>query len=191
MSPHVQVGFVSPESSEFRPSINLALETVNLPLKKYLKAVKQIHLSQPHTNWRDLGKFKFAAGEGRLTEISSRSAWGEIKMLQAIFIQEQTAYILTAAVLKKDYAKQQKTLLKALQSLTLAPDLYALLPQETQKEAFNNFFLSLSSSEEKSEAWKKNKWVDLQALVEKAGPEMGAHWQFLALQEGHKQIYTR
>ncbi|HAB99618.1 MAG TPA: hypothetical protein DCE71_07345 [Parachlamydiales bacterium] len=190
MSPHVKVGFISPESSEFRPSINLALETVDLSLKEYLRAVKKIHLSQPNTSWRDLGRFQLAAGEGRLTEISSRSAWGDIKMLQAIFIQNQTAYILTAAVLKKDYAKQQKTLLKALQSLTLAPDLFTILPQDEQKEAFQTLFHSLSSSEEKSEEWKKDKWSALQFLVEKAGPQMGAHWQFLALQEGHQQIYN-
>lgn len=187
MSPHVQVGFVSPATSEFRPSINLALETVNVSLKDYLKAVKQIHISQPNTHWRDLGKFKFIAGEGRLTEISSRSAFGEIKMLQAIFLKDQTAYILTAAAQKKDYIKQQRALLQSLQSLTLAPDLYSPLPE---KQSFQNFFASLTTAEEKSDAWKSTKWSSLQSLVEAAGPQMGPHWQFLVLQEGHKQIYT-
>jgi hypothetical protein len=190
MSPHVQIGFVSPKSSEFRPSINLAFETMEVSLKDYLKAVKQIHLSQPNTRWRDLGKFKFAAGEGRLTEISTRSAWGDIKMLQAIFVQEKTAYILTAASLKKDYIKEQRILLQSLQSLTFSPDLYDSLLQEEQKETFQQFFTSLNTPEEKSDSWKKQKWTSLQTLVENAGAQMGAHWQFLALQEGHKQIYT-
>lgn len=190
MSPHVKVGFISPKFSEFRPSINLALETVNVSLKEYLKAVKEIHLAQPNTRWRDLGRFQLAAGEGRLTEISSQSAWGDIKMLQAIFIQEDTAYILTAASLKKDFLKEQKKLLQALQSLTLAPDLYEKLPEEKQKESFQQFFTSLSTQPEKSDEWRKQKWSTLQTLVEAAGSQMGSHWQFLALQEGHQQIYS-
>ncbi|MDP1608492.1 MAG: hypothetical protein Q8L98_04155 [Chlamydiales bacterium] len=192
MSPHVKIGFVAPETSEFRPSINLALEKVDVSLAEYLKAVKQIHLAQPNTHWRDLGKFKFMAGEGRLTEISSKPAWGEIKMLQAIFIQDKTAYILTAAVLKKDYIKQQKVLLEALQSLCLVPDLYQALPEEKQRQQFDQLFSSIESSpaEEQSEDWKEKQWSHLQAIVNDECSAMGAHWQFLALQEGYHKIYT-
>lgn len=192
LSPHVKIGFVSPKISVFRPSINLALEKVDLSLKDYLQAVKKIHLSQPHTQWRDLGAFKLAAGEGRLTEISSRSAYGDIKMLQAIYLSEQTAYILTAATLKKDYAAEQKDLLRSLQSMRLAPDLYAALSQENQKAQFQEFFHSLSGCplEERSDAWKNQKWISLQTLVQQHGSELGSYWQFLALQEGHEQIYN-
>ncbi len=192
LSPHVQIGFVSPKISTFRPSINLALEKVDLPLREYLKAVKKIHLSQPGTQWRDLGAFKLAAGEGRLTEISSHSPYGDLKMLQAIFLSENTAYILTAAVLKKDYIREQKALLQSLQSLRLAPDLYTAFSQEEPRKRFISFFDSLAACpvEEQSEEWKNQKWASLQTLVQQYGSELGSHWQFLALQEGHEQIYN-
>lgn len=191
LSPHVQVGFIGESSSEFRPSINLALEKVDISLKDYVKAVKKIHLAQPNTTWRDLGRFKFTAGEGRLTEISTRSAWGDIKMLQALFIQGQTAYILTAAISQKDYIKEQKTLLLALQSLSLAPNLYTNL-QEDLKLRFENFFQSLNIGPKTTDpaTWKKTEWSLLQSLVDEAGAQMGSHWQFLALKEGHSQIYN-
>jgi len=164
---------------------------VQISLKDYVKAVKKIHLAQPNTTWRDLGRFQLAAGEGRLTEITTRSAWGDVKMLQALFVQDQTAYILTAAVSKKDYIKEQKTLLQALQSLSLSQNLYTNL-QEEQKLQFEKFFQSLTAGPKTTdpETWKKKQWSHLQSLVDKAGPQMGSHWQFLALKEGYCQIYN-
>lgn len=191
LSPNVQVGFIGNSPSGFRPSINLALEKVQISLKDYVKAVKKIHLAQPNTTWRDLGRFKLSAGEGRLTEISTKSAWGDIKMLQALFIQDQTAYILTAAVSKKDYLQEQKILLQSLQSLSLSPTLYTNL-QEDLKPLFETFFQSLKDGPDASDpaSWKKTKWSHLQSIVSQAGDQMGSHWQFLALKEGHAQIYN-
>lgn len=193
MSPHVQVGFVGKGSTDFSPSINLAFEEVDVSLKEYVKAVKQVHLSQGETSWRDLGKFKMAAGEGRLTEITTSSPWGEIKMLQAIFIKDSKASILTAAVLKKEYANFQQPILQAMQSLSVAQDLLAPLPREEQKKKLNNFFSSISEKPEDAELenWKKNQWADFQKIVLNDCPEMGGHWQFLILKEGYTKIHSQ
>ncbi len=192
LSPHIQVGFIGKGSSDFRPSINLALEEVDVSLKEYVKSVKKIHLSQPNTTWRDLGKFKQIAGEGRLTEISSRSGLGEVKMLQAIFIKDHKAYILTAAVEKKDYPNFYPAILQSLQSLTLSSDLIAALPREELRQRFSHLYSSLTQEpEEDLENWKKTKWEELQKIVLEECPEMGGHWQFLALKEGYTKIYSQ
>ena len=111
LSHHVQVGFLGKGSTDFRPSINIAFEDVDVPLKEYVKAVKKIQTAQPKTQWTDLGKFPMKAGTGRLTEITTSTPWGEIKMLQALFVKHGKAYILTGAVLKQDLPKFQAELL--------------------------------------------------------------------------------
>src|SRR5579872_5748842 len=75
-SPHVKVGFIGKGTGEFRPSINLAEEDVDVSLKEYVKAVKELQLADPTTKWRDLGKLPMQSGTGRLTEMSNSSPWG-------------------------------------------------------------------------------------------------------------------
>ena len=192
MSPHVQVGFVGKGSTEFRPSINLAVEEVDVSLKAYLKAVKQIHLSQGNATWRDLGTFKLAAGEGRLTEISSPSVCGEVKMLQAIFIRDHKAYILTAAALKKDLPHLQEVILKSLSSLSIVSDLWAPLPEKAQRRQLQDFFSSVHArpSDVAADDWSAMQWARLQKIVEQEGSSMGSHWQFLVLKDGYAEIYS-
>lgn len=188
LSPYVQIGFVGKGTSLFRPSINLALEDVDTPLKEYVKAVKQIHLSEPNTKWRDLGKFPMNGGEGRLTEITSLSPLGEVKILQAIYVKDQTAYILSAAVLKEDLLKIQSQLLKSFQSLRIVPDLFASLPEAKKQAELHDLFATLGNSLSDEERQKQLERCQ-KALAAKF-PEMGEHWQFLALKEGYKKTYS-
>lgn len=184
-SPHVKIGFVGKGSGEFRPSINLAEEEVDVSLKEYVKAVKELQLADPMTQWRDLGKFPAKNSEGRLTEISNPSPWGEIKILQALFVEEETAYILTGAVLKKDFLKVQNELLKSFRSLTLAENLWIPIADAAKRAEFKALFGTLGSSEEK-----EAEWEHLQQTII-AHAELGPYWQFLALQEGHAKIYKQ
>lgn len=191
-SPYVRVGFIGNGSTQFHPSINLASEEVDISQKEYVKAVKEIHLAEPGTKWRDLGKFSMNAGVGILTEISSTSVWGEVKMLQAILVQKKTAYILTAAVLKKDYPGLQKEILKSLQSFSLHPTLIAALPSEQLQDQFKQIFSTLGIFTEEGDVshLQKSQWEQYQKQVTELYPEMGSHWQFLALREGHTKIYS-
>jgi hypothetical protein len=191
LSPHVHVGFIGKGSSQFHPSINLATEEVDIPLKEYVKAVKEIHLAEKNTTWRDLGKFSMRGGVGRLTEISSSSPWGEVKMLQAILVEENVAYILTSAALKKEYQTLQKEILQSLQSLTLAPDLFSVISDEDKKREIESDFARLGNFLPTDDIEKKQKeqWESLQARVIDRFPEMGSHWHFLALRQGYAKIY--
>lgn len=118
-SPYVQIGFLGKGSTEFRPSMNLATEEVDVPLKEYIKAVKELQLEDPSVKWRDLGKLSMQAGTGRLIEMTNASPWGEMKILQAFFVSSGTAYILTASVLKEDFPAIQAELMKSFQSLNI------------------------------------------------------------------------
>lgn len=191
LSQHVQVGFLGKGSGDFRPSINIAFEEVDVSLKEYVKAVRKIQTSQPNTQWRDLGKFPMKAGTGRLTEITTTTPWGEIKMLQALFVKNGKAYILTGAVLKQDLPKFQTDLLNSFRSLTLVPHLFATLPENPQAAELRKLFASLGSisSEEDPERAQKQQWDSLQKAVQGVG-EMGPYWDYLVLKEGHAKIYS-
>lgn len=192
VSAYVQVGFVGQGSTDFRPSINLAIEEVENPLKEYLKAVKKIHLAQANTQWRDLGKFPMAGGQGQLTEITSPSPWGEIKMLQAILIKDHIAYILTGAVLKQDFPKLQNEILKSFKTLAIAPDLWTPIQDSAKRQEVQKAFASLGKflPEADLDAERERQWGLVQKIASDHVAEMGSHWQYLFLKEGHAKVYS-
>lgn len=184
-SPYVHIGFLGKGSTEFRPSISLATEEVDVSLKEYVKAVKELQLAEPNTKWRDLGKFPMQGGTGQLTEMSNTSPYGELKIFQAFLIKGDTAYILTAAVLKDDLPKFQADLLKSFRSLNVIADLSVPITESSKRKEFQTFFASLGTSDEKEREWEK-----LQSQVGELS-QLGSYWQFLALQEGREKIYPK
>ncbi|HSX38815.1 MAG TPA: hypothetical protein VLE95_08350 [Chlamydiales bacterium] len=186
LSPCVQIGFLGKGATPFRPSINLAVEEIDVDLKQYVKAVKAIHLSEKGTSWSDLGKFNTRSGIGRLTEIRSHSQMGQVKMLQLLFVKDHYAYILTGAAIKDEFLKFQEDFIKTFQSLHFIPHLFSPLPFEKQ-ELFQKFFANLGKQSSKEEA--DAQWLDLQNLVVQDGKEMGNYWQILVLKQGREKLY--
>jgi hypothetical protein len=184
-SPHVLVGFIGKGSTEFRPSINLAIEEVDVSLKEYVKAVKEIHLENPKAKWRDLGKFPMKAGEGRLTELTNPSPWGEMKVFQAMVVKDSKAYILTAAVLKQDLPKHQAAILDAFRSADVIPDLWTPIVDVQKREELTSLFATLGQSGDvESEKLRLQQEVDSQV-------ELGPYWQFLVLKDGLAKIHSK
>lgn len=177
-APNIHIGFLSKGTDGFRPSINLATEDVEVSLKEYVKAVKEIHTADPKIRWRDLGKFATQAGEGRLIELSNSSPWGKMKIFQAIVVKEGTAYILTAAVLNEDLSKYQASILNSFHSLTLIPDLWTPITDSEKRKEIQNLFASLGKTDDI-----ENQKLRLQQLVD-SHSQLGPYWQFLALRDG-------
>jgi hypothetical protein len=186
LSPCIQIGFLGKGSTPFRPSVNMAIEEIDVGLQEYLKAVKAIHVGELGTTWRDLGKFNTRAGAGRLTEISTTSPLGPVKMLQLIVVSGKAAYILTGAAIKDDFLRFQEAFMKTFQSFRLGEGLFSTLPPE-KKKRFESFFFELGQSAAE-EADRVAKWTELQALVNQESQE-GSYWQVLVLKSGREKIY--
>lgn len=180
-SPYLQVAFFGKSLHGFRPSINYAVEEVDVSLKEYLKSVKEIQMADPNSKWRDLGRFAMKGGTGRLTEMASPSAWGEIKILQAILVKNKKAHILTTAILKEDFPKHQKELLQTLQSLQFADTSWEPIVNQEKKEKIESLLLGVID---------EAKWKELQQEAQVVAQELGNHWQFLVLKEGRSKMYT-
>lgn len=179
--PYVQVGFIGKGTTDFRPSVSFATEEVDATLKEYIKAVKEIHLSE-RKQYRDLGKFSMKGGEGRLIELTEKNAWGVIKILQAILIKGNWAYLLTGSVLKEDFPRFQQELLACFRTLEVIPDLWTPIANLKKREEFQALYANLGSGE------KSQEWKNLQKEV-KNFSDLGSYWQFLALEEGHAKIF--
>ena len=189
-SSYVLVSFVSKDGNTFRPSMNLSTEEVDVTLKEYVKAVKEINVKEPNTSWRDLGTIDMKAGQGRLAEISSKTPHGEVKTLQAFFINKKTAYILTAASLKKEMPALQELILTAFRSFSFEDSLSGALKSEKQQSRMKEMFSGLGSfsSESDLSLERQKKWDRLQRDIPTEFPEMGGYWHFLALKEGLSKI---
>jgi len=169
-----RVAFVGKKSgSLFQPTLNLSIEKVNVSLDEYIASVKKRQEAHPKRIWRDLGVFTTAAGPGRLTCLDMPSKWGELRLMQVILLKEETAYILTAAALKKDAPALLSVFQNAFHSLSLVPDLMSAIPDEKRRNMLK--------------AWQKNpekvSCHELQQLLLNEFGDLGAYWQLLAAKE--------
>ncbi len=153
--------------------MNLATEAVNISLDKYIEAIRKIHVSDPNSKWRDLGKCTTSMGPGRLTELETPSPSGMVRMVQLVTIQDNVAYILTASAMKEEFPKYYKIFDTALRSLQSVPDLVACYPS---KKAELNWLVKALSQ-------KKIEWKPFEEKIIKDFTEMGPYWQILLLKE--------
>jgi hypothetical protein len=195
LSDKVKIAFIKNSGKGFCPSINLAIEDINVSLTDYLKAVKAIHEQNRNNHWRSLGKVRTMAGLAQLTQIDSTTEWGPVRVLQLIFVKDKHAYVLTAAALKEEMSNYYKDIQSAFRSFTISNDLFGNIPQlerrETLKQKQSELFTAaeeylLSFPEEKNlldnKIFQEKHWVPFQKLVQDGFEDMGGFWQILILQ---------
>jgi hypothetical protein len=174
----VQIGFLKQGQGIGRPSLNLTQAKVSGSWKEYLQAIRKLHEQELKMEWRDLGDFCCRAGKGRLIEIRS----GEMKMLQAIVLQDGWAYVLTGAAQQDTFAGERRVFLRALRSLWVLPDLFAAIADQQKRSSLQQV---LNMSEDPHLAWKNYRKMlsDYQ--------DLGAYWLFLALKEGRSRLFSK
>lgn len=122
LAPRVKSAYVGKNNSGFCPSINLATEEVSITVEEYLKVVKKLYALDRDIRWRDLGKIQTKAGSARLTEIDTKTEFGNIRMLQMILVKEGQAYIMTAAASKENFSQHYKDFEQAFRSFDIPKD---------------------------------------------------------------------
>lgn len=116
LPPSVKTMVIGKGNSEFPPSINLGTETYHGTLKHYLKRIKDINTSQG-AEWKDLGMIRTEAGDASLSQVDTKTQWGNVRMMHVILHKEGTIYILTAASLKDEFSTFYKDFFTSLRSL--------------------------------------------------------------------------
>lgn len=184
LAKHVEISFIGKPDlrSRFCPSINLATEKIAVSQEKYVQAVKKLHQHKQKEEWRDLGDFKTRAGTAHLTCIDTQADQNELKLLQLILVRDQTAYILTAGVLKRDFLALLPAINESFRSLTYTDDLLSAIEDAAHREKMRK------SCETFATAWKKSQ-DSLRSLkgfekqLSSECPDLGAHWQFLLMRQ--------
>jgi hypothetical protein len=117
----VKIMVVGKGAHEFPPSMNLGTENYTGTLKQYLKRIKEINYSQG-LEWKDLGMIRTEAGDASLSQVDTKTQWGDVRMMHVILLKNETVYILTAASLKEEFPKFYKDFFKSLRSLKINED---------------------------------------------------------------------
>lgn len=203
-SKHVKVTFAQKRQDGLCPSINLAIENIDLSLKEYVKIIENLHKSKQKTRWRNLGPFTSKAGDGQLIELDLPTKWGETRLLQFLFVKDKKAYVITAGALKEDFSKYYKEFEKAFHTFQLTHDLFSSLKDSSKAEitqvlskltqAWQKRVPHLESFESafNEPSFQKEAWVPFQEKILKCD-EMGAFWQILTLafaQENLRDLIT-
>lgn len=111
----VKIMVVGKGEKEFPPSMNLGTEKYEGSLKDYLKVVKSINDAQGAT-WKDLGMIRTEAGEASLSQLDTKTEWGNVRMMHVMMVKNGTVYILTSAALQDEFPKFYKDFFDAMKS---------------------------------------------------------------------------
>lgn len=190
---HVQIMVIGKGKNTYPPSINLATEKFTGTLKDYLKIVKKINDSEKII-WKDLGPIRTQAGNVNLSQIEMQTEWGQVKMMHAIIVRDQTAYIMTAAALKDEFPDYYKDFFSSIQSLRINKDLYETVKDSKERvklkkineDLENQFDLLLkenypSTPREifESSRFQNGNWKPFQAKIKNEYSYMEEDWQNL------------
>jgi hypothetical protein len=181
LSSHVRIGFLGKEKNSLRPSINLASETISASKDDYLLAVKKLHTSTPNTTFRDLGPFSTQAGEAHLFDVITKTAYGQLHMLQMIFIKNDEAFVLTGAATVDSFLSEYPHFIKAFKSFTLTDNLLSLIPDAEKKASLLSLYDDLKKQIPAKTA--KKTWEKFQNFVLNDYKELGSYWQILYLKQ--------
>lgn len=185
LSSSVCIGFLgSGKNPYFRPSLNLASEEVDLSLKEYVQAVKKLHQTDPLLQIRDLGSSSCKMGPSHLLELTSKTPYGEVRILQFICLYQKKAYVLTGALLKEESVSFYSDLLKSFHSLCVVEDLISPLSKE-EKILLEEKVQGLKKCAKKEQ---KKARESFDHFIAQAFKEQGAYWQILMLKKTHEEI---
>lgn len=113
------VGSSGQGNNPFTPSLNLATEVTALSLKEYAAQAKAYHESRAGTRCTVIGTIQTNAGPAHMLQIDRSSQWGDIRFIQAMYIQGTEAFVITATCLKSDFSILSSQIFKAIQSFSL------------------------------------------------------------------------
>lgn len=208
----VRVMVIGKGPTNFPPSINLSWEPFSGTLKDYLKMVKNLNASQGYP-WKDLGTIQTQAGTGSLSQVDTKTQWGEIRLMHVILKKNGNIYILTTSALKEEFSLFYKDFFAAMRSLKIAKDEYEMVSNSLQRSQLKTAADKLKSQwqtllaksqkensvigEEKfqekvfnSPEFQVSLWKPFQEMLNQKYNQYGPEWQSLFLQKLEDQLFN-
>lgn len=208
--PTVKVMVVGKGESTYRPSMNLATQPFNGTLKDYLKIVKERNDAK-QDEWKDLGMIKIDGGQASLSQVDSKTQWGDIRQMHVILLKNKNIYILTAGALKDEFPKFYKEFFTAMRTLKVNNNVSDMLPtdlkpiyQTAQKNLQSEWKVALAEKQKEnpsesietiqakvfeSEDFKTKNWKPFQDFLTLKFSNMGGEWKNLVLQQTEDNLF--
>lgn len=212
LSPRLRMMVVGKGQSSVPPSINLAMEPYQGTLKQYLKTIKAINDSQGY-EWKDLGTIRTEAGTGSLSQVDTKSEWGDIRQMHTVLLKNGTIYIVTAAAQKDEFATFYKDFFAAMKSFRISKDLFDTVADTKQRAKLKSANELLKSQWKKmlierqtaskdvpieivkeelfrSEEFQNTAWKPFEKSLSEQFRDLGSQWQALVLQQTEDELFT-
>lgn len=200
LPPLVKVMVVGKGAKELPPSINLAVEETTLSQEEYINAIKEMYQFDRRTNWSVIGTINNQDRKVTITQLDTKTKWGDTRMLQAILLHDGVAYVLTATSTKTEFPKFGPEFTKAIRSFTVNKTVFELVPDQKRrmqlidsynriKDRWNVYHDEVAKSLAKaSEAqisytafedsdFKALEWRPFQVMVERDYADLGERWK--------------
>lgn len=189
----VKVMVVGKGGHVFAPSINLTIEPFKGSLKQYLKIVKSINDSKG-ASWQNLGTIRTQAGTASLSQVDTKTKWGETRMMHVIFLKDKKVYILTAAALREEFPQFYQEFFQSLRSFHMNKNVYEMISNPKKRTELEKKIALLKNDwlifcrQEKgnalsekelflSEHYQEKYWKPFLQKIENEFPEMSPNWR--------------
>jgi hypothetical protein len=206
LPPLVKLMVIGKGSKELPPSINLAVEETSLTQDEYLNSIKEMHQFDRRTNWSVIGTVTNQGRPVTITQLDTKTKWGDTRMLQAILLHDGVAYVLTATSTKTEFPKFGPEFTKAIRSFTINKTVFEMVPDQERrarlissynqiKSSWNTYHNAVTKSLKKASEpeicyttfedsdFKALEWRPFQVMVEKDYADLGEQWK--------DQLYTK
>lgn len=118
LPPRVLAMVIGKAPTTFPPSINLSSESYQGTLKQYLAIVKRMNEEKGY-KWKEMGSIKTQSGTASLSQVDTRSQWGDVRLMHTILLKNGTIYIMTASALKSEFSQFYQDFFNSMRSLTI------------------------------------------------------------------------
>ncbi|MBM3191110.1 MAG: hypothetical protein FJZ63_00455 [Chlamydiae bacterium] len=198
----IKIAFVANSKKAFKPSLNLGIEKVSVTLPEYIAAVKKQLSSDRKNRWHEVGFLPTKAGKAHISQIDVKAECGDIRSMQAILIQNGTAYVMTAVALREDFLTYHNDFIHAFESFTLCPNALHSLASDALKALYQDkithllqdFHKTLAEKKLSPEkafshtAFQKGPWKVFEKAISKAFKDQGLVWQVMASKEVKERL---
>jgi len=181
LSPMVEACFLGKGKTAFYPSINIATEEIDISDKEYISIVVKMHKDDPNIEFRRFGKIKTQAAIADLFELTTKTNFGTVKMLQTIIVKDNKAYVLTGSMHIDDFKTMSKTILKTFQSFQIVDNLTDCIKDLEKKQNLKKAIENLA----RSKSIKDKDWKKFEKTVLKDFKELGEFWQLQVMKDAY------
>lgn len=179
LSPMVEMCFLGKGKTSFYPSINIATEEIDISEKEYVSIVIKMHKNDPSIEFRGLGKIKTKTAIANLFELTTKTNFGLVKMLQAVIVKDSRAYVLTGSMHIDEFKTLSKTILKAFQSFQIVDNLINCVSDQTKKQKLQDTIAKIP----KVKSTKDKNWKKFEKTVLNDFKDLGEFWQLLIIKD--------